>query len=146
MGTPQESPDLFDLRMSEEARPLMKRVTQFLEEVVAPMQEEYFRLAETREDHWGFAPGQLDLLDEAKAKAKEAGLWNFFLPDSEVGGLSNLDYAYIAVKGRRPEGLPEVRCARAFARLRPNSNPGSPELVSSGARAPRAASSGCRPN
>ncbi len=112
MGTPQESPELFDLRMSEEARPLLKRVTQFLEEVVAPMQEEYFRLAETREDRWGFAPGQLELLDAAKAKAKDAGLWNFFLPDSEVGGLSNLDYAYIAVElGKYPLGSECLNCS-----------------------------------
>lgn len=92
MGTPQESPELFDLRMSEEARPLYKRVTQFLEEVVAPMQDEFFRLGEDRADRWSWVPGQLELLDDAKAKAKEAGLWNFFLPDSEVGGLTNLDY------------------------------------------------------
>jgi acyl-CoA dehydrogenase len=112
MGTPQESPDLFDLRMSEEARPLLKRVTQFLEEVVAPMQEEYFALAEGREDRWSYAPGQLDLLDGAKAKAKEAGLWNFFLPDSEVGGLSNLDYAYIAVElGKYPLGSESLNCS-----------------------------------
>ena len=36
---------------------------------------------------------------KAKAKAKEEGLWNFFLPDAETGeGLKNLDYAYIAVE------------------------------------------------
>jgi acyl-CoA dehydrogenase len=98
--------------MSEEARPLMKRVTQFLEEVVAPMQEEYFALAETREDRWDYAPGQLDLLDAAKAKAKEAGLWNFFLPDSEIGGLTNLDYAYIAVElGKYPLGPECLNCS-----------------------------------
>src|SRR2546425_383263 len=39
MGTPEESAELFDLRMSEAARPLLKRVTDFLEKVVAPMQE-----------------------------------------------------------------------------------------------------------
>jgi hypothetical protein len=31
MGTPLESPELFDLRMSEKARSLFDRVTQFLE-------------------------------------------------------------------------------------------------------------------
>ena len=112
MATPQESPELFDLRMSQEARPLLKRVTQFLEEVVAPMQEEYFALDESRDDRWSYAPGQLELLDEAKAKAREAGLWNFFLPDSEVGGLSNLDYAYIAVElGKYPLGSQCLNCA-----------------------------------
>jgi len=112
MGTPEESAELFDLRMSEEAKPLFKRVVQFLEETVAPIQEEYFRLGEGREDRWSFAPGQLEVLDEAKAKAREAGLWNFFLPDSEVGGLSNLDYAYIAVElGKYPLGSESLNCS-----------------------------------
>ncbi len=112
MGTPEEPVELFDLRMSEEAKPLLKRVVQFLEEVVAPMQEEYFRLGENRENRWAHAPGQLELLDDAKAKAREAGLWNFFLPDSEVGGLSNLDYAYIAVElGKYPLGSESLNCS-----------------------------------
>jgi len=112
MGTPEEPAELFDLRMSEEAKPLFERVVRFLEEVVAPMQEEYFRLGEGRADRWSFAPGQLEVLDAAKAKAREAGLWNFFLPDSEVGGLSNLDYAYIAVElGKYPLGSESLNCS-----------------------------------
>ncbi len=108
----EEPEELFDLRMSEEARPLVKRVVQFLEEVVAPMQEEFFRLGEGREDRWSYAPGQLDVLDAAKAKAREAGLWNFFLPDSEVGGLSNLDYAYLAIElGKYPLGSETLNCS-----------------------------------
>ena len=112
MGTPQEPAELFDLRMSEEARPLLKRVTQFLEEVVAPMQEEFFALGEGRDDPWSYAPGQLELLDGAKQKAKDAGLWNFFLPNSEVGGLSNLDYAYLAIElGKYPLGSESLNCS-----------------------------------
>ena len=112
MGTPEEPAELFDLRMSEEAKPLYERVVRFLEEVVAPMQEEYFRLGENRENRWAHAPGQLELLDSAKAKARQAGLWNFFLPDSEVGGLSNLDYAYIAVElGKYPLGSESLNCS-----------------------------------
>ncbi len=104
--------DLFDLRMSEAAHPLLERVVRFLEDVVAPMQDEYFRLGEGRADVWSFAPGQLEVLDAAKGKAKEAGLWNFFLPDSEVGGLSNLDYAYIAVElGKYPLGSEVLNCS-----------------------------------
>ena len=112
MGTPEEPAELFDLRMSEEAKPLLKRVTQFLEEVVAPMQEEYFALGANRENRWDYAPGQLELLDGAKAKAREAGLWNFFLPDSEVGGLSNRAYAYIATElGKYPLGSESLNCS-----------------------------------
>ena len=107
-----EPTELFDLRMSEEARLLYDRVVRFLEDVVAPMQEEFFRLGEGRADPWSYAPGQLETLDAAKAKAKEAGLWNFFLPNSEVGGLTNLDYAYIAVElGKYPLGSEALNCS-----------------------------------
>ncbi len=112
MGTPQEPAELFDLRMSEEAQALYKRVLQFLEEVVEPMQAEFFALGEGREDRWSYAPGQLELLEEAKTKAKDAGLWNFFLPDSEVGGLTNLDYAYLAIElGKYPLGSECLNCS-----------------------------------
>src|SRR6478752_590991 len=107
-----EPTELFDLRMSEEARLLYDRVVRFLEDVVAPMQEEFFRLGEGRADPWSYAPGQLEALDAAKAKAKDAGLWNFFLPNSEVGGLTNLDYAYIAVElGKYPLGSESLNCS-----------------------------------
>jgi acyl-CoA dehydrogenase len=91
--------DFFDLRMSEEARPLLDKVTTFIAEEVEPITEEFYRLGEGREDRWSYAPGQLELLESVKDKAKANGLWNFFLPDAETGeGLKNLDYAYIAVE------------------------------------------------
>ncbi len=112
MTTPLETPELFDLRMSEGARELYDRVVQFLQDTVAPMHEQFVALGENKEDRWQFAPGQLELLDQAKEKAKAAGLWNFFLPDSEVGGLSNLDYAYIAVElGKYPLGSESLNCS-----------------------------------
>ena len=91
--------EFFDLRMSEEARPLLDKVTTFIAEEVEPITEEFYRLGEDREDRWSYAPGQLELLESVKDKAKANGLWNFFLPDAETGeGLKNLDYAYIAVE------------------------------------------------
>lgn len=91
------SMDDLDLRMSEGVRPLYEAVKKFIREEVDPITEEYYRLGEGRAEHWGYGEGQLELLEGAKAKARELGLWNFFLPDAETGeGLSNLDYAYIA--------------------------------------------------
>jgi acyl-CoA dehydrogenase len=91
--------DDFDLRMSEKVRPLYEAVKKFIVEEVEPISEEFHRLGEGRSERWSWAPGQLELLEGAKAKAREQGLWNFFLPDAETGeGLSNLDYAYIAVE------------------------------------------------
>ena len=93
------NPELNNLAMSKEAQPLFDAVKTHIEENVAPITEEFFRLGEGRKDRWSWAPGQLELLEGAKDKAKASGLWNFFLPDSEIGrGLTNLDYAYIAAE------------------------------------------------
>ena len=104
---------MYDLRMSEGARPLYEKVKAFIAEEVQPMSEEFFRLGATREDRWGYAPGQLEMLQVVKDKAKANGLWNFFLPDAETGeGLSNLDYAYIAIElGKNPLASESMNCA-----------------------------------
>ncbi len=95
--SPQD--EMNDLRMSEKALPLLNRVKTFIRDVVEPMSEKFHALDSQKTDIWSYAPGQLDILEEAKNKAKAEGLWNFFLPDAETGeGLSNLDYAYIAVE------------------------------------------------
>ena len=109
----ETTPEMFDLRMSEEARPLFDAVTKFIEEEVNPHTQEFFRLGEGREDRWGYGDGQLELLDSIKAKAKEQGLWNFFLPDAETGeGLKNLDYAYIATElGKNPIASESLNCS-----------------------------------
>ena len=105
--------DLNDLRMSDKATPLYEHVKRFVRETVAPMSEKFHKLGEGRADRWGYAPGQLELLEEAKNQAKKEGLWNFFLPDAETGeGLSNLDYAYIAVElGKVPLASEVMNCS-----------------------------------
>jgi acyl-CoA dehydrogenase len=93
------NPALFDLTMSVEAQPLLDAVKKHIAENVDPITEEYLKLQEEKEDRWTYHPRQIELIEGAKAKAKEAGLWNFFLPDAESGeGLKNLDYAYIAAE------------------------------------------------
>lgn len=106
-------PELDDLRMSEGVRPLFEAVKQHIRDNVDPITDEYCRLGEGRADRWSFAPGQLELLEQAKAKARAAGLWNFFLPKNETGeGLSNLDYAYIAAElGKSPLASETLNCS-----------------------------------
>jgi acyl-CoA dehydrogenase len=105
--------DLNNLAMSEQAVPLLEAVKKHIRENVEPITEEFFRLGEGRKDRWSWAPGQLELLDGAKAKAKESGLWNFFLPDADTGeGLKNLDYAYIASElGKNPLASESLNCS-----------------------------------
>jgi acyl-CoA dehydrogenase len=96
---PDLEADLFNLAMSEQAQPLMDAVKKHITDNVEPITEEFVALDKEKEDRWSWHPRQLELLEGAKNKAKESGLWNFFLPDSEIGdGLSNLDYAYIATE------------------------------------------------
>ncbi|MFZ8998781.1 MAG: acyl-CoA dehydrogenase family protein [Ilumatobacteraceae bacterium] len=105
--------DMYDLRMSDKVKPLYEAVKKFIAEEVEPNTEEFFRLGAGRADRWGYGEGQLELLDSIKAKAKAQGLWNFFLPDAETGeGLSNLDYAYIAIElGKNPIASESMNCA-----------------------------------
>jgi acyl-CoA dehydrogenase len=96
---PDIANDLYTLAMSAEAQPLMDAVTKHIADNVEPITEEFQALEKEKTDRWSWHPRQLELLDGAKQKAKDSGLWNFFLPDSEIGdGLTNLDYAYIAVR------------------------------------------------
>ncbi len=109
----ESTPDMYDLRMSEGVRPLYDAVRKFIVTEVEPITAEFYRLGLNREDRWSYGTGQLELLESVKDKAKEQGLWNFFLPDAETGeGLSNLDYAYIAMElGKNPLASESMNCA-----------------------------------
>ncbi|MGH1489950.1 MAG: acyl-CoA dehydrogenase, partial [Acidimicrobiales bacterium] len=72
--------ELNQLAMSESARPFLEKVRTFIAEEVEPMSTEFHKLDGTQADRWSYAPGQLELLEETKSKAKANGLWNFFLP------------------------------------------------------------------
>jgi acyl-CoA dehydrogenase len=105
--------ELFNLAMSEAARPLLDRVKAFIAEVVEPITAEFYALGQNRTERWSYGAGQLELLEGAKNKAKTQGLWNFFLPNAETGeGLSNLDYAYIAAElGKSPLASECLNCS-----------------------------------
>src|SRR5258708_757558 len=105
--------ELNDLRMSDQVRPLYDHVKKFIRETVEPMSVEFYRLGENKTDRWSFTPRQIEVLEQAKAKAKEVGLWNFFLPHDETrAGLKNLDYAYIAAElGKNPLASETMNCS-----------------------------------
>ncbi|MAW29407.1 MAG: acyl-CoA dehydrogenase [Gammaproteobacteria bacterium] len=110
---PDLEADLYNLTMSEEAQPLLDAVTKHITDNVDPILEEYQTLQVEKDDPWQWHPRQLELLDGAKNKAKESGLWNFFLPDADTGeGLKNLDYAYIAAElGKNPLASETLNCS-----------------------------------
>ncbi len=82
-----------DFAHSERAQDYLKRVGAFLDDEIRPVEEPYLRELHAREDRWVVLP----VVEELKAKAKEQGLWNLFLPDARYGpGLTNAEYAPLA--------------------------------------------------
>ena len=84
-----------DFRHSDKGLHWQERVQRFMDEKVLPRSAEYW--AEVKADH----TVQPKAMEEMKAQAKEAGLWNMFLPGDHGAGLTNLEYAPLAeIMGR----------------------------------------------
>ncbi len=101
-----------NLGLNEVHAPLLQRVRDMIRDEVMPLEDEYH--AEIgKEDRWTYTTRQAEILEGLKAKAKAAGLWNFWLTDSERGfGLSTVDYAYFAEEmGRTPLGAEVFNCS-----------------------------------
>jgi len=94
---------------SKTSQDLAARLQRFMDEHIYPNEEAYAHQLKTAENR--FAP--LPLMDELKLKAKEAGLWNLFVPEEHAeycdhGGLSFFDYAPLAEIMGRVIWCPEV--------------------------------------
>jgi acyl-CoA dehydrogenase len=85
-----------DLGISTKVAPLLEEVRGFVAEEVAPLEHEYLQEVATG-DRWQFTARQTEIMEGLKARAREKGLWNFFLTDGENGsGLTTVEYAYLA--------------------------------------------------
>jgi len=97
-----------DFAYSERCQQYRERVSSFMDEHVFPAEADFF--AEVEANRQAGNPWVPTAVVEAlKEKARGAGLWNLFLPESDDGaGLSNLEYAPLAeLMGRSPIA-PEV--------------------------------------
>jgi acyl-CoA dehydrogenase len=93
-----------DFEYSQKTKDLLKRVSAFMDEHVYP-NEKKFHDEVAEGDRWQ----PTKLMEELKTKAKAAGLWNLFLPESERGaGLTNLEYAPLCELMGRVIWSPEV--------------------------------------
>ena len=92
---------------SDKVMALQRRLTEFMDAYVYPAEAVYEE--QVARDRWSQPP----VMEELKAKARAAGLWNLFLPDSPHGaGLTNLEYAPLAEIMGRSAIAPEVfNCA-----------------------------------
>ena len=90
---------------SAKVRDLQTRLTAFMDTHVYP-NEKRFRDEIADGDRWQPTP----VIEELKGRAREAGLWNLFLPESEYGaGLTNREYAPLCeIMGRSAGFAPEI--------------------------------------
>ncbi|MFB3166443.1 acyl-CoA dehydrogenase [Neobacillus sp. 179-C4.2 HS] len=95
-----------DFVYSAKVKDLQTRLINFMEEHVYPNEIVYEQQLNEQESRWSAVP---QVMEDLKERAKAAGLWNLFLPESEYGaGLTNLEYAPLCeIMGRSLIG-PEV--------------------------------------
>ena len=92
---------MMDLGLSEEMVEIKGKILDFVENKVEPVEGEYHEQVDVG-DRWSHTPRQDEILNGLKDVARDMGLWNFFLPESQGGaGISNLEYAHLAeIMGR----------------------------------------------
>ncbi|MBC5809510.1 MAG: acyl-CoA dehydrogenase family protein [Candidatus Eremiobacteraeota bacterium] len=95
--------------MTSEVRPAVAELhawlAAFVHEVVEPGERTYFEQHARAADRWTIPP----VMEEMKAAARAAGLWNLWLPRSEFGaGLTNAEYAPLCETMGRSHLAPEV--------------------------------------
>ena len=91
---------------SDKVIELQKQVTDFMEQYIYPNEDVYKQQLNGQENRWTAVP---PIVEELKEKAKQAGLWNLFLPDTEYGaGLTNTEYAPLCEIMGRSFLAPEV--------------------------------------
>ncbi len=94
--SPATEPGPMDLGLSERVAGLRDQVAAMVAEEIAPAEEE-FHTEVDKGDRWKHTRRQEEILEGLKAKAREKGLWNFWLTDSDRGfGLTTVEYAYLA--------------------------------------------------
>ncbi|WP_170595622.1 acyl-CoA dehydrogenase family protein [Ruegeria arenilitoris] len=98
--------------LREENRALLERVRDMIRNEIMPLEEEY-QAEINKGDRWQYTERQAEILEGLKAKAKAAGLWNFWLTDSDKGfGLTTVEYAYFAEEmGKTPLGAEVFNCS-----------------------------------
>jgi len=98
-----------DFEYSKRTKEYLEQLTDFMNKHVYPGEKVFAEQLASQPSRWHVPP----VMEDLKARARERGLWNLFLPDSERGaGLSNLEYAPLCeVMGRSPIAPEAFNCA-----------------------------------
>lgn len=87
-----------NLGVTERLKPILDKVTKLMQEEVLDADVEFHQeIGKDGADRWDMTARQTEILESLQTKAKEQGLWNFWLTDSSNGyGLSTVEYAHLA--------------------------------------------------
>ena len=93
---------------SQKVKDLQQKITDFMNAYVYEAEDIYKKQVEEG-GRWCIP----QIMEDLKSKAKSEGLWNLFLPDSDLGaGLTNTEYAPLCeIMGRSPIGAEVFNCS-----------------------------------
>src|SRR5262244_1392672 len=120
-----------EFEYSKKTKMYMEQLTDFMGKHIYPAEPIFHEQLNQGPTRWQVPP----IMEELKTKARERGLWNLFLPESERGaGLTNLEYAPLCeIMGRSPIAPEAFTCsAPTRATWRPSSATARPSRRRSG--------------
>ncbi|CAM5375307.1 acyl-CoA dehydrogenase family protein [Mycolicibacterium aubagnense] len=102
-----------NLGMTERLKPIHAQVAAMVRDEVMPLDEEFLAEVGKAGDRWAYTRRQTEILEGLKSRARERGLWNFWLTGSERGyGLTTVEYAYLAEEmGKAHLGAETFNCS-----------------------------------
>src|SRR5690606_40143579 len=99
-----------DFELSPRVAELREQLRAFLDEHVCPVEAEAHRALD-EEVRPGAGVAYPAILRELRARAREQGLWNLFMPDERYGaGLSNWEYGVLCEEMGRSPVLAPMAC------------------------------------
>jgi len=98
-----------EFEFSKKTKTYLEQITDFMGQHIYPNEPTFQEQLDSGPTRWQVPP----IVEELKLKARERGLWNLFLPESELGaGLTNLEYAPLCeLMGRSPIAPEVFNCA-----------------------------------
>src|SRR5216117_1348956 len=98
-----------EFEYSKKTKMYVEQLTDFMNKYVYPNEKVFHDQLNSEPTRWQVPP----IIEELKAKARERGLWNLFLPESGRGaGLTNLEYAPLCeIMGRSPIAPEAFNCS-----------------------------------
>ena len=104
-----------DLGLTDRLKPLLAQVADMVQNEIIPLDDEFHHEVGSTDDRFHYTPRMIEILDGLKAKARERGLWNFWMTatassggDGHGHGLTNVEYAYLAEEMGKARIAPEV--------------------------------------